>query len=299
MKIFCSPDYWAAGYEFDSTRKARWLVESLEGDPLPGVELSPPPLLAEGEVAAMHDPAYVAAIRTGEPRELAETNCFTWDPGVWSMVIAHTSGVVAAARQAILDGAAGTFSTGCHHARREHGKGFCTFNGLAIAARAIAAETSRPIVIVDLDAHCGGGTASMVRDHPAIWQVDVSTSNFDLYGDSARCEADIVGDAAAYLPKIAERLRKLDTEAVDFSLCLYFAGMDPHEGCSFGGRAGITADVLAERERLVFEWAASRRLPVAFALGGGYAGPALSRESLVGLHRLTMAAAAGHRVGPG
>jgi acetoin utilization deacetylase AcuC-like enzyme len=139
----------------------------------------------------------------------------------------------------------------------------------------------------------------MVRDHPAIWQVDVSTSNFDLYGDSARCEADVVGAAAGYLPKVAERLRKLDTAGVDFALCLYFAGMDPHEGCSFGGRAGITANVLAERERLVFEWAASRRLPVAFALGGGYAGPALSRESLVGLHRLTAAAAAGHRVGPG
>lgn len=290
-KAFCSPEYWAAAYEFDSTRKARWLLESLESEPLPGVEIVPPPPLGEHEIAAAHDPRYVAAIRTGDPRDLAETNCFSWDPGVWTMALAHTSGVVAAARQALCDGVSGSFSTGCHHARRDSGKGFCTFNGLAIAARAIAAETAKPVLIVDLDAHCGGGTASLVRDDPAIWQVDVSTSNFDMYGDSDRCEVDIIGDAAAYLPKVVERLRRLDATGVDFALCIYFSGMDPHEGCAFGGRAGITEKVLEERERVVFGWAASRQLPVAFSLGGGYSGAALSRDRLVALHRLTLAVA--------
>lgn len=50
--------------------------------------------------------------------------------------------------------------------------------------------------------------------------------------------------------------------------------------------------MLAERERLVFAWAHARRLPVAFTLAGGYLSKDLSQDDLVGLHRLTIAAAA-------
>ena len=67
--------------------------------------------------------------------------------------------------------------------------------------------------------------------------------------------------------------------------------MDPHQA-SPGGIPGITFATLAERERLVFAWARERRLPVAFVLAGGYLSPDLSQDDLVGLHRLTIAAAA-------
>jgi hypothetical protein len=68
--------------------------------------------------------------------------------------------------------------------------------------------------------------------------------------------------------------------------------MDPHEGSAVGGLAGITEEILAERERLVFAWLRARAIPVAFVLAGGYVGPRLSQEKLVALHRLTVAAAA-------
>jgi hypothetical protein len=66
--------------------------------------------------------------------------------------------------------------------------------------------------------------------------------------------------------------------------------MDPHQS-SPGGIPGITFAMLAERERLVFSWARERRIPVAFVLAGGYLSPDLSQDDLVGLHRLTIAAA--------
>jgi hypothetical protein len=56
--------------------------------------------------------------------------------------------------------------------------------------------------------------------------------------------------------------------------------------------AGITREVLAARERLVFEWCRARNLPVAFGLGGGYVGPRLDKSRLIELHRLTLEAAA-------
>ena len=73
---------------------------------------------------------------------------------------------------------------------------------------------------------------------------------------------------------------------------IYNAGMDPHEDCLIGGLDGITTELLAEREQLVFAWAAARDLPIAFALAGGYTGPSMPADRLTGLHRLTVEAAA-------
>ena len=67
--------------------------------------------------------------------------------------------------------------------------------------------------------------------------------------------------------------------------------MDPFEECSIGGLDGVTQEVLAERERLVFEWCAARRLPIAFVVAGGYVGPQLDEGELVALHRLTLSRA--------
>jgi acetoin utilization deacetylase AcuC-like enzyme len=69
--------------------------------------------------------------------------------------------------------------------------------------------------------------------------------------------------------------------------------MDPYAGCPNGGLPGISEDILAERERLVFTWCRAQRIPVAFVLAGGYSGRRLTTAGLVALHRLTLAAAAG------
>jgi hypothetical protein len=68
--------------------------------------------------------------------------------------------------------------------------------------------------------------------------------------------------------------------------------MDPHERCPIGGLRGVTRDVLAEREQLVFDWRRRAAVPLAFVLAGGYLGPGLDQARLVELHRLTVAAAA-------
>ena len=49
----------------------------------------------------------------------------------------------------------------------------------------------------------------------------------------------------------------------------YLAGADPHEGDRLG-RLAVTHDGLEARDRRVFDWAWQRRIPVAFAMAGGY-----------------------------
>ena len=291
-RIFYSPNYAGSGFAFDTTRKAKWVADSFATSPIHGIELIEPDALTEDQVVAVHDPAYVRAVRTGTPHGLAQSQGFSWDAGLWPMVLASNGGAAAAALAALEDGVAGSLSSGLHHARHGNGAGFCTFNGLAIAAREALAAGVKSVLILDLDAHCGGGTASLIAGEPRIWQVDVSVDNYDWYCSTDRIQLDVIEESAKYLTTVHRSLGDLDRQGVDFDLCLYNAGMDPFEDCSTGGLRGITRDLLSNREQAVFEWCRRRKLPVAFVLAGGHVGPGLDQQGLVELHRLTLSWAA-------
>ena len=203
---------------------------------------------------------------------------------MWTAVTATNGGTVAAALAAMKDGVAGSLSSGLHHAQQSRGAAFCTFNGLVIAARKALDHGARSVLILDLDAHCGGGTHSLIDGDNRLTQVDVSVNVVDAYWMNGNNTLDIVRDSANYLPTIEAKLGELG----NFDLCLYNSGMDPDERCEVGGFAGINADVLRRREELVFGWAKQRGIPIAFVLAGGYAGPGLTQGDLVKLHRLTI-----------
>jgi len=295
VRIFHSPAYTGTAYTFDTTRKAGWIAESLSQSPMPGLRLVEPTPLTAAQLEEVHDPGYVRAVKTGRPRGLAESQGFDWDRGLWPMALAVNGGTVAAALAALEDGVAGSLSSGLHHARCGSGSGFCTFNGLVLAARAALRSGAGSVLILDLDAHCGGGTASLIEDDADIWQLDVAVRDYDSYMGSDRVWLEIVRDSSNYLSTIERRLEEVAQKGPRFGLCQYYAGMDPHEDCPTGGTPGITRDVLAAREKMVFEWCRGRQLPIAFALAGGYIGPRLDVAGLVELHRLTLAAAAGRR----
>jgi acetoin utilization deacetylase AcuC-like enzyme len=291
VAVYYDPSYAAAGFAFPTTRKARWIADSLLAKPIPGIILERPPSLTEEDLLAVHDVGYVRAVRTGEPRSLAQSQELDWDPGLWPMALASNGGAVAAALRAMRDGIAGSLSSGLHHARRDQGYGYCTFNGLALAAKSALAAGAGDVLILDLDAHCGGGTHGLIAETPHVWQVDVSVDRFDLYEPGERTTLDVVGNVADYLPTISRRLREARTRR--FGLCLYNAGMDPHEDCPEGALAGITDQHLRAREELVFDWCRELGLPVAFVMAGGYLRPPRMDEiRLVELHRLTLAVAA-------
>ncbi|OHD81210.1 MAG: hypothetical protein A3J97_06820 [Spirochaetes bacterium RIFOXYC1_FULL_54_7] len=291
MKVFYSPMYVRSQFGFATTRKAQWIADSLSKFPITGVELFEPESLDVNQVSAVHDYRYVRAIETGEPRELAESQELKWDSGFLPMVLSSNGGAVAAARAAMKDGVAGSLSSGLHHARRDRGAGYCTFNGLVIAANDILASGAKSVLILDLDAHCGGGTASMILSDPRVSQVDIAVSKYDRYESTLNASLTIVENSADYNQTLLRLLDETDRKDLAYDLCIYNAGMDPYEGCPEGGLEGMTMDVLSKRESIVFEWCSRKRLPVAFVLAGGYIGPKLSEAVLVDLHRLTLSAA--------
>ncbi|MBA2411018.1 MAG: hypothetical protein H0V62_15075 [Gammaproteobacteria bacterium] len=171
------------------------------------------------------------------------------------------------------------------------GDGFCTFNGIALAAkRALRAGVKR-VLIIDSDAHCGGGTHSLIEDDDRIRQLDIAVNSYDHYTPHAPNTLDLVHSAAEYLGELSNLLAELVRTRERFELCIYYAGMDPFERCHIGGLSGVNRAMLAEREQLVFSWCREQRIPVAFGIGGGYINFGFKRDELVDLHRLTLHAA--------
>ena len=170
--------------------------------------------------------------------------------------------------------------SGADGARRARGAGYCTFNGLVLAARAALDAGARTVLILDLDAHCGGGTHELIHGDERIWHMDISVSAFDRYEPLGNNQLEMVYDGSRYLQTIERKLTWLEREAPRFDICLYNAGMDPFEGCSTGGMQGITQKVLRDREVAVFSWCRMRGVPVAFVLAGDTSGRGLIARGL-------------------
>lgn len=273
--IFYSPDYvLASDGSVSTTRKSAWIARSLEAD---GVFPWRPKRATEAQLLWAHSEEYIWAVRHGRERA-SDSSGLSWCPQIYPMATAHAGGCIAAALTAWRHGGvAGTLSSGLHHARRDSGGGFCTFNGLALAAFAAYDEGCRDVLILDLDAHCGGGTASIVEGLPWVRHVDVATDEFDRHDGSI-----VVTDRTAYLETVSRALPPGGA-----GLCIYNAGMDVVQGdCG-----PLTHEDVCKRESMVFAWASKTGTPIAYALAGGYS----DRGTLVPLHRTTILSASLHR----
>lgn len=294
--IYYNNRYIAAGHSFDTTRKSGLLAADLLSNPVPGVTIKSPVSLTERDLMRAHDPQYINAVRTGFPERLAASQGFRWDSGLWTGVCASNGGIVAATLEAMRTGQnTGSLSSGLHHARYEGGMGFCTFNGLALAALAARRQKKDArVLLIDADAHCGGGTNSILKHCNWVDSIDISTSGLDTYqADNVRWSMDIVSNPRNYLSTLQFRLDELDQFGYKYDVLIYNAGMDCEERCFIGGLDGLSADIIADRERKVYAWAHQRKMPVAFTLAGGYSGSKLPEGELTKLHRLTVEAAAG------
>jgi len=284
LTVFHDPAGNDTGEAFDTLSKADrialWLrtrmphrVRFLVGDPV-----------TTSELAQTHAPEYLEALQDGEPRTLAESSGMAWDERLWTAVMASTGSVRAAALAAWAGRTVtGATSSGLHHARYDHGAGYCTLNGLVVAARAVLAAGAVRVLVVDLDAHAGGGTASLIEDVDGIEQVDVTVVGYDTYESRPDARLEVVG-AKDYLDAVRRALRSVvDPGTVD--LVVYNAGMDPHEWA--GGVAGITTEVLRDRDRLVMEWAEAHDLPLSFVMAGGYQTARWDLDDVAALHGVT------------
>jgi acetoin utilization deacetylase AcuC-like enzyme len=287
--IYFDSTYVVSGGGRETVRKADEVAKRII-DQFPEIKLVSPAPATKEQLLLAHTPEYVEAFFTGEPYHVASAALGEWSEELVASVLASTGGVIAAALTALESGKAGSLSSGLHHAKADHGAGFCTINGLAIAALVALQNDAKSVGILDIDAHCGGGTFEILGDNPLIRISDLSTSGYDAWhSGEERHRIEINTDPETYLGSVAEMLEHIGS--VD--LLLLNAGMDPAEGGSTGSTLGFTSELLKQRELLVAEWCERTNTPVAFVLAGGYVGSNLTLGGVADLHMHTVAAIAG------
>ena len=281
LRVFYSEDY-AVGEGLETVTKSKLLAKMITDGKVSGVELVAPKLATEKELLLIHSSDYVEGVMSGELKNLAAG---VWSKKLLKSILATTGGMRDATIEALRNGRSGSFSSGLHHARADAGMGFCTFNGLALAALE-ALKKVKSVGILDLDAHCGGGTANILKTNKRVRLADVSVCSYDSWTPTAKSRhfIEVVDKPKSYLASVRKALKTL--EGVEF--LIYNAGMDTHEKA--GGMSGITLDVIKEREALVVEWAQERKVPIVFALAGGYTWSGLTLKEVAELHLETVRA---------
>ena len=265
-----------AGHRFPMA-KYQLLRDRLTAE-LPELELRQALPASDGELALVHSPAYVMAISDGsiDPKAMREIG-FPWSEAMAERARRSVGATIAACRAAFREGVAANIAGGTHHSYADRGGGFCVFNDAAVASRLMQAEWVRSnrqplrVAIVDLDVHQGNGTARIFHGDPSVFTLSMhGQKNFPFRkeaGDLDVALADGCGDEE-YLAALEHALDELG-HRFEPGLVIYLAGADPHEGDRLG-RLKLSCDGLEARDRRVFDWAWQRRVPLAFAMAGGY-----------------------------
>jgi acetoin utilization deacetylase AcuC-like enzyme len=162
-------------------------------------------------------------------------------------------------------------TSGFHHAEHRRGGGFCTFNGLALAAVLLKNKgLVNKVAIADIDMHYGNGTDNIIDklsiDYISHYTFGEHMENFKnspkFLGENYD-EEDSVGQAyIKVLPNIISKLIE------DADILFYQAGADPHIDDPYGGL--LSTEDLKERDRIVFSLAKEKGIPVVWNLAGGY-----------------------------
>lgn len=268
-----------AGHRFPMAKYGR-LRERLAAE-LPAVRLGQALPASNGELALVHSPAYIQAIEQGSLPAAAQREIgFPWSPAMAERARRSVGATIQACRAAMAgEGLAANIAGGTHHAYADKGSGFCVFNDAAVAARLMQAEHGRSargreplrVAIIDLDVHQGNGTARIFAHDDTVFTLSLhGQKNFPFRKEPSDLDVELPDGCrdAEYLEALEQALDELDRR---FSpgLLIYLAGADPHEGDRLG-RLKLSFDGLEARDRRVMDWAWQRRLPLAFAMAGGY-----------------------------
>jgi acetoin utilization deacetylase AcuC-like enzyme len=232
-----------------------------------------PGLIGDEDLLRVHTGAYVHSIRTGNYNELTALRLgLPWHETISTRSHAATAGTLRAALASVEDGVAANLAGGTHHAFPDRGEGFCVFNDVAVAIRALQrTEPWLQVMIVDLDAHQGNGTNFIFRNDPNVF-------NFSVHVGRNYPSRKEPGDVDIELPRWVsgdEYLSSLDrhlpcaVERFEPDLVFFNAGVDVHVDDRFGQMRLSTAD-MRERDRFTLELCRRWGIPVTIVYGGGY-----------------------------
>lgn len=250
-----------------SPRKPGWVIQDWQTRKLPIRIVEPIPVTRE-EVALAHDREYVDGIMECRlPNGFRSRNRDVAESLIWTV-----GSFLTASRLALVAGIACSPTSGFHHACFRSGYGYCTFNGLMVAAMVLKNEgLVSQIGILDCDQHYGDGTAEIIKMLSINWINHHSREYFAEYPRT--------GAGSKFLESLPDVVRSFS----GCDLLMYQAGGDQHQDDPLGGF--LTTEEMRERDRIVFAEAKAMGIPVVWNLAGGYQVP---HSLIIDTHRHTI-----------
>jgi acetoin utilization deacetylase AcuC-like enzyme len=235
-----------------------------------------PPRASREDLLLVHTADYVDRFTRGELTAHEERRLgFPWSDALVERSYRAAGGTCEAARFALKNGVAMNLAGGTHHAFPDHGEGFCVFNDVAVAIRALQRDRAiARAAIIDLDVHQGNGTHAIFAGDDAVFTFSMHGGRNYPFRKVPGCLDIELPDRAGddeYLTLLTDALPRVIASAQP-DLVIYLAGADPHERDRLG-RLSLTVDGLARRDSMVLERCREVGLPIVVTIAGGYGDP--------------------------
>jgi acetoin utilization deacetylase AcuC-like enzyme len=255
--------------------KYRLIKEKLLRDNIASPEdFVEPKAATEEEIGLVHLRDYISKLQAGK---LSYTEVMRleipYSPELVHAVWLSAGGSILAGRLALQNGVAANIGGGFHHAYPDHGEGFCVLNDFAIGIRRLQKDKAiARAMTVDCDVHHGNGTAAIFAGDPNVFTLSIHQEhNYPYPKPPSSLDINLRDgiEDAEYLQELEGGLDQA-LSAFQPDLIYYVAGADPYRDDQLGGLR-LTFEGLERRDRLVFEKARAKKIPVAITLAGGYA----------------------------
>jgi len=226
------------------------------------------------DVALVHHREYIRKLKEGKLSHVEILRLeIPYSPELVRAVWLAAGGSILAGRVALEDGVAVNLGGGFHHAFPDHGEGFCVLHDVAIAIRRLQKDgLVRRAMTVDTDVHDGNGTAAIFAGDDSVFTLSIHQENNYPYPKPPSSLDINMADGAEDEEYLAALGEGLDAALERFTpdVLFYLAGADPYREDQLGGLK-ISLDGLERRDRMVYEKARAKKIPVAVTLAGGYA----------------------------
>jgi acetoin utilization deacetylase AcuC-like enzyme len=250
------------------------------------------PLATDEQLARVHPPEYVRAIREAAPQE----GTIHLDPDTamnpWTLRAAlRAAGAAVLATDLVLQKEVNSAFCAVrppgHHACRARPMGFCIFNNVAVAARhAVQAHGLERVAIIDFDVHHGNGTEDIFENDRQVLMASIFQHPFYPYSGTEDPAPNMVnvplpaGAGSREFRAAVSREWLPALEEFKPELVIFSAGFDAHAEDDMAMLRFADADygwVTEQVKALADRHAQGRMLSM---LEGGYALSALGRSAV-------------------
>ncbi len=180
-----------------------------------------------------------------------------------------------------------------HHAEKDRAMGFCIFNNIAVGAIKALSLGARKVFIVDFDAHHGNGTQHILSKLKEVFYF--STHQYFPYpgtGSTAENKNNIFnipmkeGAGDTDFQRVYKKIYREVVRSFNPDIILVSAGYDIHTEDPLAG-LGVTDSGIELIVEQILKSAEELKVPILFALEGGYSLHALERCGRITFKKLS------------